>query len=67
MTKQTKQVLLAELVLILASVFVFRGFWMLLDLFPAMHSPLALWLSLVLGTAASLWALHALLRDQKEK
>lgn len=66
MVKQTKHILLAELVLILAGVFVFRGFWMLLDLFPAMHNPLALWLSLVCGTAASLWALHVIMRDQKK-
>lgn len=66
MVKQTKHVLLAELVLILAGVFVFRGFWMLLDLFSIMHTPLGLWLSLVLGTAASLWALHALLGSQKK-
>lgn len=62
MIKQTKRVLLAELVLIFASVFVFRSFWMLLDLFEIMHEPITLWLSLVLGIAASLWALHVLLK-----
>lgn len=50
-------VLVAELVLVVAGVFAFRGLWMLLDSLAVMHAPLALWLSLAAGVAASTWAL----------
>lgn len=63
MTSKTKRLLLAELVLIVAGVFVFRGLWMLLDSFAVMHHPAALWASLIAGTVASLWALHVLLSE----
>jgi len=46
-------VLFWELTLVLAGVFVFRGLWMLLDTLEFMHKPLALWLSLIFGSAAS--------------
>ena len=61
-----KRKLLAELILLLASVFVFRGLWMLLDALAFMHTPQALWLSLLSGTAATVWALHCLM-DQERK
>jgi hypothetical protein len=60
----TKLVLLAELTLVLAGVFVFRGLWMLLDLVAFMHTLLALWLSLFLGTAITVWALRCLLKQE---
>lgn len=60
------QELLAELVLVIAGVFVFRGLWTLLDTFEFMNEPLALWLSLVLGTVASIWALRYLIRLKAE-
>lgn len=58
------KIIFAELVLIVASVFVFRGLWTLLDLVEFMNHPVALALSLVLGTAATIWALHLLIRSK---
>ena len=59
-----KLVLIAELALVLASVFVFRGLWMLLDAVEFMHAPLALWLSLILGSAVTVWALRCLMKQE---
>ena len=59
-----KLVLLSELALVIAGVFVFRGLWMLLDLVDFMHTPLALWLSLLLGTAITVWALRCLMKQK---
>jgi len=57
-------VLIAELALVLASVFVFRSLWMLLDSVEFMRAPLALWLSLVLGSAVTVWALRCLMKHE---
>lgn len=62
--KLVKLVLTAELALVLASVFVFRGLWMLLDSVEFMHAPLALWLSLILGSAVTIWALRCLMKQE---
>ncbi len=62
--KLVKLVLIAELALVLASVFVFRGVWMLLDAVEFMHAPLALWLSLILGSAVIVWALRCLMKQE---
>jgi len=56
--KNKRILLLAELALIIAGVFVFRSLWMLLDSLVIMHTPSALWLSLIGGTAITVWALH---------
>jgi hypothetical protein len=50
-----------ELALVLASVFVFRGLWMLLDTWPWMDRPAALWGSFVLGCVITVWALNGLM------
>ncbi len=57
-----KLVLISELALVIASVFVFRGLWLLLDLLAFMHTPLALWLSLIVGTAVTVWALRCIMK-----
>lgn len=54
--------LIAELALVIAGVFVFRSLWMLLDSLDFMHTPLALWLSLIVGSAVTVWALHFILK-----
>lgn len=59
------KLVVAEIVLILASVFIFRGLWMLLDGFAFMHEPLALWLSLLLGIMASIPALRYIIQQNK--
>lgn len=55
---------LGSLALILAGVFVFRGLWMLLDLVDFMHAPVALWLSLLFGTAVTVWAVRCVMKQQ---
>lgn len=59
-----KLVLISELALVIAGVFVFRGLWMLLDSLAFMHTPLALWLSLIVGTAVTIWALRCLIKQE---
>jgi len=54
--------LIAELALVIAGVFVFRSLWLLLDSLDFMHTPLALWLSLIAGSAITVWALHCILK-----
>jgi hypothetical protein len=61
-----KMVLLSELALVIAGVFVFRGLWMLLDLVDFMHTPPALWLSLLLGTTITVWALRCLVKQEAQ-
>jgi hypothetical protein len=56
--KSKRILLLAELALIIAGVFVFRSLWMLLDAVVFMHTLPVLWLSLVGGSAVTVWALH---------
>jgi hypothetical protein len=58
--KKTR-VLIAELALVVAGVFVFRGLWMLLDLLDFMHKPMALGLSLFAGIGVTAWALRCLM------
>ncbi len=56
--------LFGELVLVIAGVFVFRGLWMLLDSVEYMHTPRALWLSLIFGSIATVWALHCIAKHE---
>lgn len=60
--KSKRILLLSELALIIASVFVFRSLWMLLDALEFMHKPAALWLSLLGGTAITVWALGCMFK-----
>lgn len=60
-----KRLLLAEIVLIIASVFIFRGLWTLLDMVPFMYSVLALWLSLGVGVILSIISLRYLIKHSK--
>ncbi|GEM_PF-762068 len=65
-TMNKKLVLFSELALAIAGVFVFRGLWMLLDRVAFMHTTPALWLSLVFGSAVTVWALNCLLKQEAE-
>lgn len=58
-----KKLLLAEVVLIVASVFIFRGLWHLLDMVPIMNDERALWLSLVVGIMVSIPAIRYIIRN----
>lgn len=53
--------LIAELALVVAGVFVFRGLWMLLDMLDFMHKPAALGLSLLAGIVVTAWTLRCLM------
>ena len=57
-----RYLLFAELVLIIAGVFVFRGGWLLLDSLDFMRTPSALWLSLLAGSAVTVCALRFILK-----
>lgn len=64
MAKNRKLVIVAELALVLAGVFVFRGLWMLLDSVEFMHTPIALWLSLIVGSGVTVWAIRCLMKQE---
>jgi len=59
-----RRVLMAELALVIAGVFVFRGLWMLLDLLAFMHTSAALGLSLLAGSVATVWALKCIMTQE---
>jgi len=61
-----KLLLFWECVLLIASVFVFRGLWLLLDSLEFMHRPAGLWLSLILGSAVTVWAIHCITRHERK-
>ncbi|MCF7831867.1 MAG: hypothetical protein K9M36_03215 [Candidatus Pacebacteria bacterium] len=63
--KIQKRILLSELALLIASVFVFRGLWTLLDRIPFMHTPLALWGSFIVGVVVSVLSLRYIIRHSK--
>ncbi len=54
------KLIVAEVVLVIAGVFVFRGLWMLLDKVTFMHGTPALWLSLILGGIVTVWAVRCI-------
>ena len=62
MRKNTKHVS-AEIILIIASVLIFRSLWMLLDMIAFMHDNLTLWVSLIVGVAVSIPALRYIIRN----
>ncbi len=57
-----RRLLIAEVTLLLASVFIFRSLWLLLDSQPFMHEPVALWISLILALAVTIPALRYIIR-----
>lgn len=63
--KIQKRMLLSELALLIASVFVFRGLWTLLDTIPFMNTLLALWGSFVVGVVVSVLSLRYMIRHSK--
>lgn len=63
--KIQKRMLLSELALLIASVFVFRGLWTLLDTIPFMYTPLALWGSFIVGVVISVLSLRYIIRHSK--
>ncbi|OGZ09250.1 MAG: hypothetical protein A3D67_01240 [Candidatus Lloydbacteria bacterium RIFCSPHIGHO2_02_FULL_51_22] len=60
---KSKKLVVAEVSLIVASVFIFRGLWTLLDRASFMNGDTALWASIVIGIAASIPALRYIIRN----
>jgi hypothetical protein len=61
-----KMLVLLEMVLIIASVLVFRSLWLLLDKIPVMNETRMLWLNLFLGGIITLLALRWIAKQGKE-
>lgn len=55
-----KKLIVSEVALVIAGVFVFRGLWMLLDKIAFMHEPPALWLSLIFGSLVTVWSVRCI-------
>jgi len=64
---KTKKLLLSELVLLIASVFVFRSVWLLIDTIPAMHQSPALWASLIISIIVIIPALRYVTRYGRQR
>lgn len=65
MTKRIRtRLVLAEVVLIIASVFIFRGLWLILDIYSVMHEKWALWLSLLIGIAVTIPAVRYVIKHE---
>jgi hypothetical protein len=61
-----KRKITAEIILILASVLIFRSTWTLLDMSPIMNEQSSLIISLIFGIIVTIWALYYLFeRDKK--
>lgn len=61
--KPFKFKILAEITIIVASVFVFRGIWLLLDIIPFMSEPLFLALFVLIGIGVIIPAVKYLLKN----
>lgn len=61
-----KRKITTEVILILASVLIFRSTWTLLDMSPIMNEKNSLIISLIFGIIITIWALYYLFeRDKK--
>lgn len=61
-----KRKIATEIILILASVLIFRSTWTLLDMNPIMNEQSSLIISLIFGIIVTIWALYYLFeRDKK--
>ena len=49
MKLKKRNLIIAETILLVASVFVFRSLWLLIDMIPTMHTPRALVISLAIS------------------
>jgi len=62
-----KKLILSEVILLLASVLVFRGTWLLIDAQDIMHEPWALFLSLAIGLLVSVFCINYILLKRKKQ
>jgi hypothetical protein len=61
-----KKIVLTEIILIIASVFIFRGLWEILDQIPSTKDPFFLLLSLILGIIISISGIEYILKNSKK-
>lgn len=64
---KTKKLLLSEIILLIASVFIFRSIWLLADMIPVMHESSALWASLIISIVVVIPALHYVIRYGRQR
>jgi len=64
--KIRKRLLFAEITLLIASVFIFRGLWLLLDMMPIMFTPELLWASFGGGVIISIVSLRYIIKNNKD-
>ena len=64
MTTKTKKLIGAEIFLILGSVLIFRGGWLLLDRILLMNETLALWISLFFGIIIIVPTLNYIIKEK---
>ena len=60
--EKSKKLLLAEMILIISSVFIFRSLWLLMDAVPALSHPVLLAIFFAIGIGASIPALRYIIR-----
>ena len=65
MKRVNTRLLIAEVVLLLASVLVFRSLWLLIDTLPVMHEEWVLWLSLLFAIVITIPAMRYLIRHSR--
>ncbi|MDK2948979.1 MAG: hypothetical protein PWQ56_144 [Patescibacteria group bacterium] len=61
-----KRKITAEIILILASVLIFRSTWTLLDMNPIMNEQNSLIISLIFGVIVTIWALYYLFEKENK-
>jgi len=62
-----KKLVFTEIILLLASVFVFRSAWLLIDTLNVMHEPWVLFVSLIAGLAVAIFCLNYIIRLRKKQ
>lgn len=62
-----KKLVVSEIILLLASVFVFRSMWLLIDNHPIMHGTSALLISLVIGLAVAVFCINYIILQRKKQ
>lgn len=62
-----KKIVLAEIILLLSSVLVFRGAWLLMDTQEIMEEPLMLAISLMVGITVAILCFYYIIRQRKKQ
>ena len=61
------KLIFVEITLLLVSVIIFRGAWLLIDAQDIMHEPWALFISLVVGLLIALFCFNYIIRHRKKQ